>query len=250
MMRAKRWFVVPLAILTLTLIVAGCSTPEPMATEAPTATPAAMDAPTDTAEPTEEPTATEAMEATEAPEDEEEMEPTPTPEAESEAMGAAWAADGTISDGEYAQEADFDGIRLWWMNDDTHLYLAMEGDTTGWVAVGLNPELGMKGANYIFGFVADGEAQLWDAWGMERTGANHPPDSDLGGSNDIVDFAGVEEDGVTRFEAKIPLDSGDEYDNALEPGESYPVIVAIGDRDEFNAYHLKYASGEIALSAP
>ena len=256
-MKLRRVSLLLAAVLSLILLI-GCSTPEPMATEVPpTSTSEPMEEPaepTATSEPMEEPTATEVMEATEEPEEEEEeeetMAPTATPEAESQAMGESWAADGTISEGEYAQEADFNGIRLWWFNDDTHLYLAMEGDTTGWVSVGLNPELGMKGADYILGYVADGEAQLWDAWGTERSGANHPPDQELGGSDDIVDFAGVEENGVTRFEVKIPLDSGDEYDNALQPGESYPIIVAIGDQDQFNAYHSKYAPGEIALSTP
>lgn len=248
-MRSRRWILLTVGVLLLALTVTGCGTPEPTAepteeAEVPTATSEAMDEPTATPEPVEEPTATEESEEAET------MDPTATPETESEEMGMGWAADGTISEGEYAQEADFDGIRLWWSNDETHLYLAMEGDTTGWVAVGLNPELGMKGADYIFGYVADGEAQLWDAWGTERTGANHPPDTDLGGSDDIVEFTGVEENGVTRFEAQIPLDSGDEYDNALVPGESYPIIVAIGDQDEFNAYHRKYVSGEISISTP
>ncbi len=248
-MKPIRWLLLSVTVLLLTVLATGCSTPEPTATEAPpTATSESTEEPTATPEPMEEPTATEAMEATEEPE--EELEPTPTPEAEPEETGTSWAADGTITDGEYAQEADFNGIRLWWSNDETHLYLAMEGDTSGWVSVGLNPELGMKGADYILGYVENGEAQIWDAWGTERTGANHPPDQELGGSDDIVAFAGVEENGVTRFEIQIPLDSGDDYDNTLVPGESYPIIVAIGDQDQFNAYHSKYAPGEISLSTP
>lgn len=253
-MKTERWILIPLVVLALALIAAGCSSPEPTATEAlPTATVEPTDEPTTepTVEPTDEPTATATMEETEEPEEEEEeAEPTPTPEAESEAMGTAWAADGVISEGEYAQEANYDSLRVWWSNDDTHLYLAMEGDTTGWVSVGLNPELGMQGADYIFGYVENGEAQIWDAWGTERTGANHPPDAELGGSDDIVTFAGVEENGVTRFEVQIPLDSGDDYDNTLVPGESYPIIVAMGDQDEFNAYHSRYVSGEISLNTP
>jgi hypothetical protein len=246
-MNTKRWTLLLIVTLLTALIITSCGAPEPTeappaptATEAPASETEEMETEEATPEETTEPEATE--EAT--PEGEEEEE------AESEAMGSGWMADGVIAEGEYAQQADYDGIRLWWSNDDTHLYLAMEGDTTGWIAVGINPELGMKGANYIFGYVADGEAQLWDAWGQERTGATHPPDSEIGGSDDIVAFAGVEEDGVTRFEVQIPLDSGDEYDHALVPGESYPLIVAIGGEDEFNAYHSKYASGELTLSAP
>lgn len=158
-----------------------------------------------------------------------------------------WVADGVISEGEYDQSLDFGDIRIWWTHDGTYLYLAMEGDTEGWVAVGINPERGMQGADYIFGYVENGEALIWDAYGTAPTGANHPPDEDLGGTNDIVAFAGVEENGVTRFEVQKPLDSGDPYDQALEPGNSYPIIVAIGGQDSFNAYHLRYDRGELVL---
>jgi hypothetical protein len=105
----------------------------------------------------------------------------------------------------------------------------------------------MQGANYLFGYVGNGEALLWDAYGTAPRGANHPPDEELGGTNDIVAFAGVEEEGVTRFEVQIPLDSGDTFDRPLEAGRTYPIIVAIGTQDEYNAYHQNYARGELIL---
>ncbi|MGC9522232.1 MAG: DOMON domain-containing protein [Anaerolineae bacterium] len=160
---------------------------------------------------------------------------------------ANWSADGIITDGEYASNADFGDMRIWWRNDEDTLYLGMEGDTSGWVAIGLNPQQGMQGADYLFGYVENGEALLWDAWGTAPRGPNHPPDEDLGGTDDIVDFAGVEEAGVTRFELQIPLDSGDDYDHTLEPGENYPFIVAIGHEDDYDAYHTRYDRGEITI---
>ena len=241
-MNTKRWTLLLVSTLLTALIITSCGTPEP--TEAPPA-PTATEAPTADPEAQTE-TATETEEAT----PEETTEPAEPEETESETTESGWTADGVITEGEYAQEADYGGIRIWWTNDDTHLYLAMEGDTTGWVAVGINPDLGMKGANFILGYVENDEAKVWDAWGQTRTGANHPPDTEIGGSDDIVEFAGVEEGDVTRLEVKIPLDSGDEYDHALVPGESYPLIMAIGGEDEFNAYHSKYASGELTLSTP
>ncbi len=223
-MNTDRWPLLLVALLLAALSITSCGAPEPI--EAP------------------------AVESEIESEPEEADETTPPEESESGEAESGWTADGVIAEGEYAQEADYDGIRIWWANDDAYLYLALEGDTTGWVSIGINPEVGMKGADYIFGYVADGEAQVWDAWGQDRTGATHPPDTEIGGSDDIVAFAGVEEDGVTRLEVQIPLDSGDEYDHALVPGESYPIIVAIGRADDFNAYHSKYASGELTISAP
>ena len=106
----------------------------------------------------------------------------------------------------------------------------------------------MQGANYLFGYVENGEARLWDAYGTAPTGPNHPPDEELGGTDDIVTFAGTEEDGITRFEIQIPLDSGDDYDQALAPGQSYPIIIAIGDADDYNAYHRRYDRGNLTLA--
>ena len=123
----------------------------------------------------------------------------------------------------------------------------MEGDTTGWVSVGIDPERRMQGANYLFGYVDGDVVKLWDAFGTAPTGPNHPPDEELGGTVDIVTYAGIEENGITRFEIQIPLDTGDAYDKILVPGQTYPYIIAIGGEDSYNAYHQKYAEGQLVL---
>lgn len=171
------------------------------------------------------------------------MEPAPT----ESAPATAGQIDAMIGADEYPDTATFGQMELAWRHDGEYLYLAMEGPTEGWVAVGIEPTQAMKDADYLFGYVENGEAKFWDAYGTEPTGASHPPDEDLGGSDDIADFAGVEEDGVTRFEVKIPLDSGDEYDKALTPGETYAIIVAMGPEDAYNSKHFFVDSGELAL---
>jgi hypothetical protein len=175
------------------------------------------------------------------------------PTGEQEATGEAeqptggWQANGAISDGEYAHTTTIGDVALWWYNDAEFLYLAMEAPTTGWVAVGLDPEDRMQGANYLFGAVVAGEAMIWDAYGTAPAGNAHPPDEELGGTNDIVAYAGVEEAGVTRFEVQIPLDSGDEFDKPLEAGNTYPVIAAMGASDSFDTHHLSRGAGSLTL---
>lgn len=157
------------------------------------------------------------------------------------------SADGLIQPGEYAHQVDARGVQLYWSNDATYLYMAMEGETTGWIAVGIEPTQGMKDADFIFGYVENGQAQLWDAFGTAPTGPNHPPDEDLGGTNDIVAFAGAEAGGMTRFEFQIPLNSGDAYDKVLTPGNTYTIIVAMGNADDYNGYHSMAARSELTL---
>jgi len=159
----------------------------------------------------------------------------------------AWKADGVISDGEYAHETTIGDVHLWWRNDAQYLYVAFEAKTNGWVAVGLDPETRMKGANFIIGMVSGGQAKAVDAYGTAEMGASHPPDEDLGGRNDIVASAGVQEGGVTRFEVQIPLDSGDKYDKPLKPGGTYKVIVAMSGSAQFNAPHMSRSTGQITL---
>lgn len=219
-------------------LIAGCAAPT--ATSTPVAAPPTA---TPQAEVQETPATTEAPAATEeAPPEATEIAPEPATD-----DNPTWIADGVIAEGEYTDSADFGRIRLWWGHDGEYLYFAMEGDTQGWVSVGIEPTRAMKDADYFFGFVENGEAKLWDAFGMGTTGPTHPPDEEIGGANHILEFAGVETDSLTRFELKRLLDTGDVYDKALAPGNSYNIIVAIGDDDDYDGYHSLVRSGEMTL---
>ena len=173
--------------------------------------------------------------------------PTPLPADTAGKSGQSWSADGVISENEYAQSTAIGPVSIHWGNDGTFLYIAAEAETTGWIAVGLHPETRMQGANFLIGSVVDGKGEMWDAYGTAPVGATHPPDLDLGGSDDIVAHAVVEESGVTRFEAQIPLDSGDKYDRPLSPGQAVPIIAATGSGDDYNSRHAFRGAGEITL---
>jgi hypothetical protein len=139
-------------------------------------------------------------------------------------------------------------VTFLWSRDATYLYGAMSARTFGWIAVGFAPESQMKGANFIFGYVNQGQVVTADMFGVQPTGpGSHPADEALGGTNDIVDFGGDELDGVTVIEFKIPLDSGDACDKALVPNTRYTLIAAIGEKDDFTTYHVSRAVGEFKL---
>jgi hypothetical protein len=153
-----------------------------------------------------------------------------------------------VAEGEYAHQAESAGVTLYWSNDAEHLYAALSAQTTGWVAVALDPEQAMLGANYILGYVQDGELYLKDMYGTKPRGQDsHPPDEQLGGSNDILEAAGREEAGTTVIEFKIPLDSGDQYDKVLLPGESYTALLAVGGTDDLQSYHTARGGAQITL---
>ena len=255
----KRTMSLLMAGFVMALVLAGCTTPPaaPTATllpptstmQTPTSTPvpptAAPELPTTTpagvaAAPT--PTPVAAAESTFTPTPVPPTEtPTPVPE-------PAWAAEGVIGEGEYAHQVETAKVTLYWVNDGEYLYAAVVGQTSGWVACGFDPETKMQGANFVFGYVAGGQTTIEDMFGIRPIGpGSHPPDVQLGGKNDVLEFGGREEGGVTVIEFKMPLDSGDPYDKRLQPGSSYKVILAIGSKDDLQSYHSARDYAEISI---
>ena len=174
--------------------------------------------------------------------------PTPAAAVKEVAPPTPWKADGLISEGEYPHKTEVAGVEFHWSNDDSYLYAAMSAETSGWVAVGFDPEDRMKGANYVLGYVKDGEVFIQDMFGVKPTGpGSHPPDEELGGTNDILKYAGREEGGLTVIEFKIPLDSSDQYDKPLRSGGSYDLITALGPSDDFASRHVSRGYGQITI---
>jgi hypothetical protein len=138
------------------------------------------------------------------------------------------------------------GITFQWKVEGENLHVRIAAATTGWVAMGFDPSSRMKDSNIIIGYVENGRVFLRDDFGTGQT--SHGADEDLGGSDDITAADGAEEDGQTWLSFTIPLDSGDRYDRALEPGKSYTVNLAAGRNDDFRTYHgTKRAAVSIRL---
>jgi hypothetical protein len=227
--------------LVVSLTIIGCAptttsslpTPTPVS---PAAT-AAVDTP-DTPAPT-------APQATESPETPPPAPPTATPTSPGE---PAWQADGLVGDGEYPHMIEVAGVEFHWMNDGENLYAALAAQTNGWVSVGFDPENQMQGANFIFGYVQDGTPVVQDMFGTQPKGrGSHPPDEQLGGTDDVLEYAGSEEGDLTVIEFRIPLDSGDEFDKPLSAGATYTVLLARGRSDDSDSRHSAEGKTEITL---
>jgi hypothetical protein len=160
-------------------------------------------------------------------------------------VGAAWSAtlwpsqviievtkpliDGKIVRGEYFDVLVLDGVEVHSFNDDEFLFIGLRSAGFGWVALGISPVELHIGANFLFGAVVDGETLVSDQFGSGRY--EHVQDISLGGTNNIVEYAGEETSG-TVIELKIPLDSRDVYDVFLEAGNIYSIIVAYQEIEE------------------
>ncbi|MHA2252260.1 MAG: DOMON domain-containing protein [Candidatus Kariarchaeaceae archaeon] len=159
--------------------------------------------------------------------------------------------DGVITTGEYTHNqivSDGDYI-LYWRNIGNEIYFGIEGKTNGWVALGFNPTFMMLGADMYFGWVnGNGSVEMVDAYATGPTGP-HPPDIDLGGSNNILNYNGTESGQITSLEFKRLLTTSDtSYDNPIPASGSIKVIWAMGASDSFDAPHVKRGSIQWGLA--
>jgi len=171
--------------------------------------------------------------------------PTPTPTMPKPAD--VWSADGVITMREYSGNMREGKYLISWWSDTQYVYIGVRVETNGWVAVGIQTGSKMKDADMVFGFVEDGHVEIYDLFSTGDFGP-HPPDTELGGTDDILEFGGSEADGFTTIEFKRALDTGDEFDIPLSQGVNR-IIWAYGSSDGLAARHSNRGYGEINLSS-
>jgi hypothetical protein len=138
------------------------------------------------------------------------------------------------------------GITLQWRTDENYLYVNLMAPTSGWVAVGFDPVNAMQDADIIIGYVnSSGDVFIRDDYGTSP--GSHASDTSLGGEDNVMDLYGIDDGSMTMLHFKISLNSGDQYDKVLVPGNTYDVILAYGSADNFTAFHTLATTVEIEL---
>ena len=149
--------------------------------------------------------------------------------------------DGVISSGEYSYSQSVDEgnfILHWQTTDENSIFFALEVKTTGWVSIGIDPTVRMLDADMYFGWVSsNGSVGMVDAFSTGDYGP-HPPDTDLGGTDDILDYNGSEIDQTTIIEFKRGIISPDsDYDNSIPLVGEITIIWAYGVTDNYLDQH-------------
>jgi hypothetical protein len=149
--------------------------------------------------------------------------------------------DGLVDEGEYTKSKSLGGLfgnyKIYWSSDESFFYIALKAKTDGWVAVGFQPEPGdiKKDVDFILGYVSNGEAFVFDLF-SERAEGPHRFDESLGGSNNIIDYDGSENDGYTVIEFKRVLNTSDPYDYIVTPG-SVNILWSYSPDDDISEAH-------------
>jgi hypothetical protein len=167
-------------------------------------------------------------------------------------IGTTWNPNGVIVPGEYTSTKSFTSgtttFTLHWKTDAQYIYMAMEANVAGYIAVALDPDIagGKTNTDMIWGYVAGGQASLFDQWASTESGSTHPDDTALGGQNNIVQFGGAESGGKTIIEFKRLLDTGDAYDRPFTTGTNRIMWAVHATLDDL-AFHTAFGRGEITL---
>ncbi len=169
-----------------------------------------------------------------------------------------WKADGIVSDGEYSRSMvlqspsrqGYSGgeMEISWKNDNENIYLALNGSTNGWLAIGFDPLEWMKNSDMILGLAEGGNATVLDEYCTGNYGP-HIEDTMLGGSSDIAEYGGSHTPGRTVIELKRKLDTGDRFDKALKPGQAVSIIWALSSDPDMSLKHnVAYGEGILTLT--
>lgn len=143
--------------------------------------------------------------------------------------------DGIITAGEYSLITEVADMRLdlRWTTDT--LYVAVSGQTSGWVAVGLG-SAAMDGAVMYIGFVTGDKAQL-----KVQQGARHSH-TDID-TNAPLEYSMKETAGQTVLE--LALDASQFIDKGQKKLE---LIIAMGGADSFLSMHKAKANISVNLA--
>jgi hypothetical protein len=151
---------------------------------------------------------------------------------------------------EYPHKLEAKNMTVSWRIDKEQIHVKLTAKTTGWVAIGFDPEKAMQGADIIIGAVKKGKVKIEDHYADRKRG--HSPDKKLGGENHVLNPAGEEADGVTTISFSRALDTGDKWDKPIVAQGTSRIMIAYGSgRDSFKAghkyrgiYDINYSTGE------
>jgi hypothetical protein len=165
-----------------------------------------------------------------------------------EASPGVWAPDGIISPGEYAKNLTLANGRytVHWKNDAEDLYMALEGRTNGFVAIGFEPTQAMMDADMVMGWVSGGQATVLDLYSTGVYGP-HPADESLGGRDDIFESGGTESGDWTVIEFRRKMDTGDQFDKSFQPGRTIDMIWSMSSSDTLSVRHDVRGTATLAL---
>lgn len=161
------------------------------------------------------------------------------------AQPIAWTSDGTVTDNEYSQFQAIGPLQVFTRVEGDQVCMALRSQNKGYISLGIRPEVKMQGSDDIICAMDGNTAVILDAYSTGPFGP-HPLDTELGGTDDILEPSGSQANDWVTFEFKRQLVTGDSNDKPLNIGDN-PVIWAIGRTANTDAEHTRRGSGTLTL---
>lgn len=144
-----------------------------------------------------------------------------------EGNGAGWKADGIIGKTEYKYVVELKPgeFFFYYFIDSLYIYAAVKVKSKGWVGLGIDPEVAMKGADMIIAYDEGSKVKIIDAYSRGIYGP-HKADTDFGGREDLIVSAGKRDSLYVVVEFKRLLDTRDPFDRPVAEGKKVKIIFA------------------------
>lgn len=150
---------------------------------------------------------------------------------------------------DYAHNLDAGDMTLSWTLEADKINFKLSAKTKGWVAIGIDPEKAMGGADIIIGAVKKGKFKIEDHFADKRL--SHSPDKKLGGVNNVMNPGASEADGVTTLTFSLALTPAEKWDKPINAQGITRIMLAYGSRDSLKlghtfrtVYDIDFATGK------
>ncbi|GCC52411.1 hypothetical protein SanaruYs_26480 [Chryseotalea sanaruensis] len=143
------------------------------------------------------------------------------------------------------QSVKIKGVHFSWHFDEDFLHCKVTAPTKGWVAIGFNKKNDLAGTNLIMAAAEKDFYKMDDRYIIAA--ANHKSIIELGGSEGITKRFCQESNGVTKVHFSMHRSVNDKFHHELNEGESYFILLAYSNEDDFAHHSAMRTSIQIKL---
>lgn len=137
-----------------------------------------------------------------------------------------------------------DMMVTWWHEDD-RIFFEMRAPTDGWVAIGFNSTENVEGAYLLMGSVQYDVTEVVEHYTISP--GNYKPITELGAEAQLDDVFGTQTDSLTTIEFSVPVTAFSDYQKDLSVGNTYVMILAYSQEDDFQHHSIMRTSVDVEL---
>lgn len=137
------------------------------------------------------------------------------------------------------------GMEVNWSYHQDQIHFKIKAPNTGWVAIGLNPNEGIKGSYLLMARVKNNKAEVVEHYTLSP--GNYKSLENLGEPCLVKNIRGLETDKMTEVEFSIPINAKTKYRYDLRAGKEYNLILAYSRDDDFKHHSMMRTSTIIKL---